>query len=147
MVEHTALLDGGSIWSVTFTEYSLVARAGGAPLLTVSSDATTRGAVSIERVAVAASPVVHRVLVAGDSTLEPTGMFELSLEGVATRAISVDASADDMQNVSRWAEIINADGTLNTCSSSIQLMLKDGENIPRSKARLICCHGSPTFKA
>lgn len=83
-----------------FSDHSHVARAGGAPLLTVSRDATTLGAVSIDRVAVAASPAVHRVLVAGASTLEFTGMFELTLEGVATRAISVDASANDMQNVS-----------------------------------------------
>lgn len=99
-MEHKALLDGGNLWSVTFTDYSLVARAGGAPLLAISGDATTRGAATTERVAVAAAPAVHRVLVAGASTLEPTGSFELSLEGVATRAIGIDASAEDMQNVS-----------------------------------------------
>lgn len=99
VVERKALLDGGSVWSVTFTEHSLVARAGGAPLLAISRDATTLGAVSVERVAAAASPAVHRVLVVGGSTLEAAGMFGLSLEGVATRAISVDASAEDMQNV------------------------------------------------
>ncbi len=93
------LLDGGNIWSVTFNDYSLVAGAGGAPLLAVSHDDTTIGVVSIARVTGAASPTVHRVLVAALSTLEPTGMFKLSLEGVVTRAILVDASADDMQNV------------------------------------------------
>lgn len=98
-VSHKTLLDGGNIWSVTFNEYSLVAGAGGAPLLAVSRDDTTIGTVTIARVAGAASPTVHRVLVAALSTLEPTGMFKLSLEGVVTRAISVDASADDMQNV------------------------------------------------
>lgn len=85
---------------MTFDDYSLVARAGGAPLLAVSRDAVTRGAASVERISGAASPVVHRVLVAAFSTLASTGMFELSLEGVVTRAISVDASAETMQNVS-----------------------------------------------
>lgn len=84
---------------MTFDEYSLVARAGGAPLLAVSRDGVSRGAASVERIANAASPVVHRVLVAAFSTLSSTGMFELSLEGVVTRAISVDAPAETMQNV------------------------------------------------
>lgn len=99
-MDHKLLLDGGSVWSVTFDDHPLIARAGGAPLLAVSRDATTRGSVSVERVADAASPSVHRVLVAAFSTLDSTGMFELSLEGVTTRAISVDASAEDMQDVS-----------------------------------------------
>lgn len=99
-VNHQTLLDGGNIWSVTFNDYSLVAGSGGAPLLAVSRDGTTLGAVSTARVTGASSPTVHRVLVAALSTLEPTGAFELSLEGVVTRAISVDASADEMQNVS-----------------------------------------------
>lgn len=99
-MDRKELLDGGYIWNVTFDDYSLVARAGGAPLIAVSRDAVARGAASAQRVATAASPVVHRVLVAAFSTLTSTGMFELSLEGVVTRAISVDASADNMQNVS-----------------------------------------------
>lgn len=119
-VDSKALLDGGSLWSVTFTEHSLAARAGGAPLLAVSRNATTLGAVSIDLVAVAASPAVHRVLVGGFSTLEPTGMFELSLEGVATRAISVDASADDVQNVSFGLDIFHLDGLWFNYPSSTQ---------------------------
>lgn len=99
-VDHKRLLDGGSIWSLTFDDYSLVAGAGGAPLVAVSHDEITRGVVSVERIANAASPAVHRVLVAALSTLESTGMFALSLEGVVTRAISVDVSADDLQDVS-----------------------------------------------
>lgn len=85
---------------MTFDDYSLVASAGGAPLLSVSRDATTHGAVSVERVADATSPVVHRVLVAAASTLESTGSFALSLEGVVTRSIFIDASAYHLQNVS-----------------------------------------------
>lgn len=99
-VDHRQLLDGGTIWSLTFDDYSLVARAGGAPLIAVAHDEITRGVVSVERIADAASPAVHRVLVAALSKLESTGMFALSLEGVVTRAISVDASADDLQDVS-----------------------------------------------
>lgn len=99
-LDHKELLDGGRIWSVKFDDYSLVAGAGGAPLLVVSRDAVTRGGASVKRIANAASPAVHRVLVAAFSTLASTGMFELSLEGVVTRAISVDASAETLQNVS-----------------------------------------------
>ena len=99
-VDHKELLDGGSLWSVIFEDYSVVARAGGAPLLEVSRDATTNGAVSINRVTEAASPVVHRILITAASTLDPTGMFELSLEGVVTRPISVGVSAYHLQNVS-----------------------------------------------
>lgn len=141
-VEHKALLDGGSLWSVTFAEHSLVARASGAPPLAVSDDTTTQGVVSIERVTVAASPAVHRVLVAGFSTLEPTGMFELSLEGLATRAISVDASADDMQNVSFGAEVFHADGTL--VQISITYIPKQccwaAKNVREGKALFTTCH-------
>lgn len=108
-MDHKPLLDGGSVWSVTFDDYPLVARAGGAPLLAVSRDATNRGAVSVERVADAASPAVHRVLVAALSTLDSAGMFELSLEGVTTRAISVDASVQDMQEVSLPAAIVGVE--------------------------------------
>lgn len=98
-VGHRGLLDGGSLWIVTFDDYFLVARAGGAPLLEISHHATSNVVISAERVADAASPVVHRVLVAASSELEPTGSFELSLEGVVTRTISVDASAYYLQNV------------------------------------------------
>lgn len=78
----------------------MVARVGGAPLIEVSRDATTNGAVSIDRVAEAASPVVHRILLTAESTLDSTGSFELSLEGVVTRSISVGVSAYQLQNVS-----------------------------------------------
>lgn len=134
-VEHKALLDGGHLWSVTFTEYSLVAPAGGAPLLAISGDATTRGVVTIERVAVAASPAVHRVLVAGASTLEPMGSFELSLEGVASRAISVDASAEDMQNVSFAPRSFLRTGF--RCNTSPSTQLKQSQISSRSKYHFV----------
>lgn len=98
-VDHQDLLDGGSLWTLVFNDYSVVAQAGGAPVLNVSRDATTSGVVSIERVAEAASPVVHRILIAAASTLDSTGFFELSLEGVVTRPVSVDTSAYNLQNV------------------------------------------------
>lgn len=99
-VDHKELVGGGSLWSVLFDDYSVVARAGGAPLLEVSRDATTNGAVSINRVTEAASPVVHRILITAASTLDSTGSFELSLEGVVTRPISVGVSAYHLQDVS-----------------------------------------------
>ena len=49
-VDHKELLDGGSLWSVLFEDYSVAARAVGAPLLGVSRDATTDGAVTTNRV-------------------------------------------------------------------------------------------------
>lgn len=99
-VDHRELLDGGSLWRVTFDDYSLVARAGGTPPFNASRGSITNGAVSVERVFNAASPVVHRVLVAALSTLDSTSSFELSLENVVTRRITVDESAYYLQNVS-----------------------------------------------
>lgn len=99
-VDHKELLDGGSLWSVLFDDYSMVARAGGAPLIEVSRDAATNGVVSIHRVTEAASPVVHRILITAASALDSTGSFEMSLEGVVTRPISVGVSAYHLQNVS-----------------------------------------------
>lgn len=99
-VDHQSLLDGGSLWTLNFNDYSVVAQAGGAPIINASRDATTNGRVSVERVVEAASPVVHRVLIAAASTLDSTGSFELTLEGIVTRPISVDTSAYHLQNVS-----------------------------------------------
>lgn len=99
-VDKKLLLDAGCLWSVTFDDYVRVARAGGAPLINVSSEAISQGVVTVERVVDAVSPVVHRVLVAASSTLDSTGSFGLSLAGVITRPISVDVSASSLQHVS-----------------------------------------------
>lgn len=99
-VDQEDLLDGGSTWRMTFEDYSRTARAGGAPLLNISRDATNKGTVSVKRLTKAASPVVHRVLVETPSTLETTSSFELSLAGIISRPISVDVSASFLQNVS-----------------------------------------------
>lgn len=96
---HEGLLDAGSIWSVTFDEYLRVAPAGGAPLFNISQDRTINGVATAERVAQAASPAVHRVIVAALSTLASTGSFELSLQGVVTRPISVGTTAPSLQTV------------------------------------------------
>lgn len=98
-VDQEDLLDGGSIWRVTFEDYSRTARAGGAPLLNIFHDATNKGTVSVKRLTEAASPVVHRVLVETPSTFEPTSSFELSLAGIVSSPISVDVSASFLQNV------------------------------------------------
>lgn len=97
---HQELLDGGSLWRITFNDHSRVARADGAPLLSVYRDGVANGTVSVKRVTEAASPVVHRVLLTAESTLDPGGAFEMSLAGTTTRSVSVEASADLLQHVS-----------------------------------------------
>lgn len=99
IVDQEDLLDGGSIWRVTFEDYIRPARAGGAPLLNISYDATNKGTVSVKRLTKAASPMVHRVLVETPSTLETASSFKLSLAGIISNPISVDVSASFLQNV------------------------------------------------
>lgn len=105
-VDYRGLLDGGSIWTVTFNDYAITAGKGGVPLLNVSWDGITNGLTTIERVSEAASPVVHRALLTAASAIDSSGSFEMSVAGVVTRPVSVDASANTVQNV-RIAGIIS----------------------------------------
>lgn len=98
-VDYKGLLDRSTVWEVTFDDFN-IARRGGAPLLNISDDHVTNGTVSVERVAAAASPAVHRVIVRAESMLDVGGYFELSLAGVKTRPVSIEASADTLQHVS-----------------------------------------------
>lgn len=93
---------------MTFNDYSTTAGKGGAPLLNVSWNGITNGSTTIERVSEAASPVVHRVLLTAASAIDSSGSFEMSVAGVVTRPVSVDASADAVQNVS-IADITSVD--------------------------------------
>lgn len=67
--------------------------------MNISRDNLTNGTATVARISAAASPVVHRVLLSSISTLDASGVFEMSVAGVVTRPVSVDASAVVLQNV------------------------------------------------
>lgn len=99
-MDHTAYLDSSHAWDITFEDYAGIARRGGAPLFNISSPNITNGVASVERIAAPASPAVHRVLVKGESTLDPRGYWRLSFAGLVTRAISIEVTAQTLQHVS-----------------------------------------------
>lgn len=99
-MDQEQLLDGGIVWQVTFNGYDTVVRRGGAPLFAISERSIANGTVTVERLFRAATHPVHRVLVRAESTLDSWGFFVMSLAGVSTRPVSIEASADTVQNVS-----------------------------------------------